>query len=91
MKGDGARHREVAGLAIEGWSPEYGAPVEAEPEALETIARAAKRAGVRFVYLAGRAGANADRQRRAGVDAYVHLGVDAVTILRGARELAKES
>ena len=32
VKGDGAKHREVAGLAIEGWSPEYGAPVEAEPD-----------------------------------------------------------
>ncbi len=55
----------------------------------EDMARAAKRAGIGFVYLAGRAGPNADRQRRAGIDAYVHLGVDAVTILTGAHELAK--
>lgn len=57
-------------------------------ESAEAYARALKNAGVKMLYLAGKAGANADRQKRAGVDAYVHLGVDAVTILRGALELS---
>ncbi len=55
----------------------------------EEMARAAKAAGIRFLYLAGRAGPSADKQKRAGVDAYVHLGVDAVTILKGAHAIAK--
>jgi methylmalonyl-CoA mutase len=53
----------------------------------EAYARAVKRAGVKFLYVCGAAGANGDKLRRAGVDAFVHDGVDALTILRGALEL----
>lgn len=55
----------------------------------EDYARALKRAGIRFLYLAGRPGELSHRYVRGGVDAYIHLGVDAVTLLESAQKIAR--
>ena len=42
-------------------------------------------AGVRRVYLAGAPGEHRDRLEEAGVDEFVHVGVDALDVLRRAQ------
>ena len=41
--------------------------------------------GVRRIYLAGAPGENRDRLEEAGVDEFVHVGVDALDVLRRAQ------
>ncbi|MCB2100735.1 MAG: methylmalonyl-CoA mutase, partial [Rhodobacterales bacterium] len=51
----------------------------------EDVARALKAAGAKRVFLAGRPAAEAEaKYRAAGVDAFIFLGCDARTTLRGA-------
>jgi methylmalonyl-CoA mutase len=42
--------------------------------------------GVRRVYLAGAPGEDRDRLESAGVDEFVHVGVDALDVLRRAQQ-----
>jgi methylmalonyl-CoA mutase len=51
------------------------------------VAAALKAAGVRHVYLAGKPGEHREAFDAAGVDGYVHLGVDVLAVLRSTHEL----
>ncbi|HKK71710.1 MAG TPA: methylmalonyl-CoA mutase family protein [Candidatus Krumholzibacteria bacterium] len=48
------------------------------------VARALRREGVPLVWLAGRPGDHEDAWRSAGVDRFVHMGVDVIEVLREA-------
>ena len=48
------------------------------------VARALRREGAALVWLAGRPGDHEDAWREAGVDRFVHMGVDVVEVLREA-------
>ncbi|GAK33437.1 methylmalonyl-CoA mutase small subunit [alpha proteobacterium Q-1] len=50
------------------------------------LARALKKAGAGFVYLAGRAGSDEAELRAAGVDAFIHQGIDLVKLLGAAHD-----
>ncbi len=47
----------------------------------ETTARALKDAGVQRLYLAGRPGADEKAWRAAGIDSFIHIGVDVIATL----------
>lgn len=50
-------------------------------EAAEGLARALKAAGATRVYLAGKPGENRGRMEEAGIDEFIHIGVDVVNAL----------
>lgn len=50
----------------------------------EAIARDLKAAGATFIYLAGRAGEKRDAYRSAGIDAFIHMGLNSLEILSEA-------
>lgn len=50
-------------------------------EEAETAAKALKDAGVQRLYLAGKAGDHADAWQSAGIDSYIHIGVDVIATL----------
>ena len=52
-----------------------------------SAAAALKAAGARRVYVAGQPGDLADAWREAGVDEFVHVGVDVLAVLRTAHEI----
>ena len=50
----------------------------------EAIAQKLKSAGAEYIYLAGRAGEKRDAYKAAGIDAFVHMGVNSLEILSDA-------
>ena len=50
----------------------------------ENIAAKLKAAGATYIYLAGRAGEKRDAYRAAGIDAFIHMGVNSLEILSDA-------
>ena len=52
------------------------------------IARKLKAAGATYIYLAGRAGEKRDAYRQAGIDAFIHIGINILETLADAHDRA---